>query len=228
MNFYLANPELDKKVQEIRRKIRLNMNGVTTELMEKNGILYKQNYGVAIPSIRIIARQYEPDHDLAQRLWSLKIRETMILASLLEEPDLFTQEQACLWMEDVNQVELVEQLCMNLFCKLPYALQFSMELIRSSELWYKITGFTLVLRIAPRIGKEEAELIVREAVEQSAVESVGLSTAIAAALCRLGQNGGEMRNLILSTLAVIRNTGNKGQEYVVNQVEEEFAFLEDL
>ena len=93
MKFLLTNPKIDQQIAEIKRKIRLSMNGITSESMESGGIVYKKNFGVAIPRLREIAREYNPDHDLAQRLWMLKIRETMILATLLEEPEKFKKRE---------------------------------------------------------------------------------------------------------------------------------------
>ena len=74
MKFYISTPGLDTKISEIRRKIRLSMNGIVSEQMAQKGISYKINYGVSIPRIKEIAKDYAPDHDLAQRLWMLQIR----------------------------------------------------------------------------------------------------------------------------------------------------------
>ena len=63
MKYTLVNPKLDALIIEIRRKIRLSMNGIVSEQMVQNGIRYKKNYGVSIPRIKEIAAGYSPSHD---------------------------------------------------------------------------------------------------------------------------------------------------------------------
>ena len=121
MKYLLATPVLDAQIAEIKRKIMLSMNGIVSEQMTKSGISYKKNYGVTIPRIKEIAVGYPSNHDLAQRLWTLQIRETMIMATLLEPLDKFTSQNAREWISQFNQIEIVEQANMNLFCKLPFA-----------------------------------------------------------------------------------------------------------
>ena len=147
MKFFIQNNELDKSVQEIRRKIRTLMNGVVADSMKDKGIVYKKNFGVDLPHLRDLARKYPPGHDLAQRLWALQIRETMILATLLEPADTFAESMAGEWMQSVNNIELVEQICMNLFSKLSYGSQLAIRLIHVDQKWSRITGFTLSARL---------------------------------------------------------------------------------
>ena len=155
MKYYISNQELDKQISEIRRKIRLSMNGIVSEQMTQNGIVYKKNYGVDIPRIKEISKNYTPNHDLAQRLWSLQIRETMILASLLEPIDKFTPEMAQEWVKSFNQIEIVEQACMNLFCKLSYINELCKNCIKSDNIWAQITGYVLAARLAGKLNHTE-------------------------------------------------------------------------
>ena len=41
--------------------------------------LYKLNFGVELPRIKMIAEGYEKNHDLAQALWKENIRELLYL-----------------------------------------------------------------------------------------------------------------------------------------------------
>ena len=65
MNFQktytIENKSITVQVNQIKRIIRGSMNGVTVESMEQKGIHYKENYGVALPRLRDIAKQYEPN-----------------------------------------------------------------------------------------------------------------------------------------------------------------------
>ena len=118
MKFFISNPVLDKEIVDIKRKITLSMNGVVSDKMRENGILYEKNYGVIVPRIKEIAGEYTANGDLAQRLWAMKYRETMIMATILQPIDEFQITDARLWLAEINQNELAEQIVMNLLVKM--------------------------------------------------------------------------------------------------------------
>ena len=113
--------ELQEQLKEIKKQLRLSMNGVVSQSMREKGLVYKLNFGVELPRIKSIATGFEKDHALAQALWKEDIRECKIMAALLQPIDSFFQEIADIWVEDIHNVEIAELTCMNLFQNLPYA-----------------------------------------------------------------------------------------------------------
>ena len=81
--YFVENKAITEQVNQIKRIIRGSMNGITVESMTQKGIHYKANFGVALPRLREIASQYEPNMQLATQLWFLEMRESMIIGSLL-------------------------------------------------------------------------------------------------------------------------------------------------
>jgi len=201
------------------------MNGVTSEQMLQHGIVYKQNYGVAIPCLREIAKQYPQNHDLAQRLWALKIRETMILATLLEPEDKFSFENAFEWIAECVQIELVEQLCMNLLSKLSYTNELCCMLIKSDKLWNQITGFILSARIYQILNENEVKLIVSEAIEKSETSELHLYKAIALSLSRLSRKGKDSEDFIMKEISIIEHSNVISHQYILYEVKEEISLL---
>ena len=51
--------------------------------MREKGLVYKLNFGVELPRIKMIAESYEKNHDLAQALWKRHSQECKILAGML-------------------------------------------------------------------------------------------------------------------------------------------------
>ena len=82
---------LQDEIREIRKQLRLAMNGVISTSMREKGIVYKLNFGVPYPEIKEIARKHKPNGELAAALWKEDIREFKILAT-------FLQPRRCLWM----------------------------------------------------------------------------------------------------------------------------------
>ena len=228
MKYFLSNPELDAQISEIRSKIRLSMNGIVSDKMAMSGMMYKKNYGVAIPRIREIAAMYVPNHDLAERLWLLQIRETMILSTLLEPIDQLTLPMAQLWVSRLDQIEMVEQACMNLFCKLPFAHILCCEWVQSDKLWVQISGFILAARLPGQLNQAEIALVSQKAIELSATTEFQLYKAVALCLSRLCRNGKETATAISNLIESISNTSSRGQQFICNEVKQELLFLDIL
>lgn len=228
MKYSLLTPVLDAQITDIRGKIRLSMNGVVSEKMEKNGIVYKKNYGVSILRIKEIASTYIPNHDLAQRLWSLQIRETMIMATLLQPTEKFSIENAQEWVREFNQIEIIEQTCMNLFCKLPFANSLSCEWVQSNKIWVKITGFILAARITNKLDSGETILIIEKAIQASSETNLHLYKAIGLCLSRLCRKDKETATYILQKVDSFSDTATTGQKYISSEVKQEILFLDIL
>ena len=226
--FYLSNPILDKQIAEIRRKIRLSMNGEVSERMTEYGIAYKQNYGVSIPQLREMAKSYVKNNDLARRLWALKIRETMILATLLADEEKFSPENAFEWLADCSQMELVEQICMNLLRCLPFANQLCIKLVQSDKFWEKIAGFVLSARIFQQLTDKEIASFTSEAVKNSATEKFYLYKSIALSLARMSRKNRSTADFILQKIKNFAHSQNIGQRYISHEVKEEIAFFKFL
>lgn len=134
-------------IQQIRKQLRLSMNGVVSASMREKGIDYKLNFGVSLPRLKAIAKEYEKDASLAQLLWKENVRELKILAILLYPAGNFTTEQAWLWAKDVCQMEIAEQYCANLLQELPDAETLAFQWIQDSGEFVQTIGFILYARL---------------------------------------------------------------------------------
>lgn len=228
MKYTLVNPELEAQIVKIKQKIRLSMNGIVSGQMTQNGILYKKNYGVSIPRIKEIASLYTPNHDLAQRLWNLRIRETMIMATLLEPIDTFTIDMSRQWAGSFNQIEIIEQACMNLFCKLSYSRALCNELIRSDNVWIQITGFVLAARIFKLLDQAEIISITKEAMKISNTGDFQLYKAIGLCLSRFCRKDRVTALYIFKEIEDGFQTPSTSQQYISNEVKQELLFLNIL
>lgn len=228
MKFYISTPELNDQISSIRRTIRLSMNGVVSDAMKEKGIVYKSNYGVSIPRLREIAKKYNPGHDLAQRLWMLQIRETMILATLLEPADKFTKDLATQWAENFNQTEIIEQTCMNLLCKCSFAQELVGEWIAAENEWLQTAGFILGARIHAQFSTEQAIGISQTAIARAADENKTVYKAAAVCLARLCRNNKETATYILKATEPVLNRNATGVRYIYEEVKQEIIFLDIL
>lgn len=61
--------DIKEQLKDIKTQLRLSMNGAVSQSMREKGLVYKLNFGVELPRIKMIAEGYEKNHGLAQALW---------------------------------------------------------------------------------------------------------------------------------------------------------------
>jgi len=148
MDFLLDNGDTENEFQQILKRIKLRKNGDVSRTMKEHGIQYKLNWGVSVVELREIARSFNPSHLLALKLWNKQWRETMILATLLDEPDEVTEEQMDFWTKSFESVEMVEQASANLWWKTRFAFVKALEWCRGKKHLVRFTGIHLAGRLA--------------------------------------------------------------------------------
>ena len=116
--------------------------------MARYGITPAKAFGISIPDLRKMARSIGKDHQLALKLWDSGYRETCILASMVDDPSMVTQEQMDEWVEGFDYWEICDQCCMNLFEKTPFAYDKAMEWSGRDEEFVKRAGFVMMARLA--------------------------------------------------------------------------------
>lgn len=148
MAILLDNQETEQKFQQILKWIKQQKNGDVSDMMENKGIKYKLNWGLSVIQLRSIASQFEPDHLLAMKLWNKEWRETMILSTMLDEPDLVTEEQMDFHTKSFENIEIAEQSSANLYVKTKFAFVKALEWCRGKKHLIRYTGIHLMGRLA--------------------------------------------------------------------------------
>ena len=129
------------KILEIKKSVRLAMNGVVSSLQRKQGLDYKINFGVEIPRLKEIASHTPKERSLALALWNENIRECKMLAIFLMPSSEFTAADAQAWIAEAPFTEIADQLTMHLLRRLDSAATLSLEWIERGEALFPYCGF---------------------------------------------------------------------------------------
>jgi hypothetical protein len=148
MDFILDNQETELQFQTILSLIKQRKNGEVSDLMSQKGLKYKLNWGVSLIELRNIAAMFKPDHLLALKLWNKQWRETMILASMLDEPAKVTEEQIDIWTKSFENTEIAEIFSTHLWVKSKFAFIKALEWCRGKKHIVHYTGIHLMGRLA--------------------------------------------------------------------------------
>jgi hypothetical protein len=213
MNYILDNPEAEQDFQRLLNLIKLRKNGDSVAAMKRQGIEYKQNWGVSIVELRGLSRGYKPDHLLALKLWNKQWRESMILATLLDEPDKVNEEQMDFWTKSFETQEIAEQASANLWVNTKFAFVKAIEWSRGKKHLVRLTGIHLMGRLA-MVHKEAIDEMYESFFEELAVvgKDPRLSPVLYRTVIALGARSQLMKEQAVQLAEIFRS--NERQEIV--------------
>jgi 3-methyladenine DNA glycosylase AlkD len=137
------------RYREVLEELRARANPADLEGMARFGIDTSQALGGSrLPDLRALAKRIGPDHSLARQLWRSKVHEARILASMVDDPALVTEEQMEEWASEFDSWDVVDGVCCTLFDKTPYAWDKAVLWSEREEEFVKRAGFTLMACLA--------------------------------------------------------------------------------
>ncbi|WP_010663374.1 DNA alkylation repair protein [Marinilabilia salmonicolor] len=137
MKFFTVEPEVDRQIESLMRRVRNLKDGETADLMKESGARYRVNYGVSVVYLRKMAGDFPKSAALAIRLWAREIRETMILATMLVDFDALPVKELEEWGNMLHTIELSEQIGRNLLAAEKVPSLFLIEWLKSEQIYKK-------------------------------------------------------------------------------------------
>lgn len=108
-------------VNDIKKELRAAMNGILSRRMREAGMPFHLIFGVELPRLQSIAREFPSDASLALKLWQQNIRETRLLAIMLMPPEAFAAETADVWASSFATAEEAQVMAMTLLPRTNHA-----------------------------------------------------------------------------------------------------------
>lgn len=104
----LGDSLLELQQKELLVEVRRHMNGDVVRSLRAEGLRYDFALGVPVPTLREIARAYAPNQPLARSLARRRLRESLLLGSMVSDPAEFSTSDYTLWGSTFFNVELVD------------------------------------------------------------------------------------------------------------------------
>ncbi len=185
--------------------------------MARFGINPENTYGVSVPNLRKLAKEIRVDHSLAEQLWASGIHEARVLASMVDDPKLTTEEQMDTWVKDFDSWDVCDQCCMNLFDKTEFAYQKAAEWSKREEEFIKRAGFALMATLAVHDKKATDEgflkflpMIKRESADRRNF----VKKAVNWALRQIGKRNPNLNKLAIKTAEEIQEIDSKSARWI--------------
>ena len=220
-----------EEIEKIKKFLESKGSERNVEGMQRFGISFKKAYGVNIPIIRKLAREYKRNHELAFELWETKIHELMLLAIFIDDYKQVTESQMEKWVRDFASWDICDQCCSNLFEKTPYVYDKIYEWSKAKEEFIKRSAFTLIAVVAVHNKKiedielfEYFKLIEREAGDGRKF----VRKAVNWALRQLGKRSKILFDEAVETANRILLQDSKSAKWIAKDALREFRMKEDI
>ena len=214
------------QLEDILRKLESLADPKAVEGMARFGINARNTFGVSIPNLRAMAKKIGRNHVLTQQLWSSGIHEARILASMIDAPDMVTEEQMDSWVQDFDSWDVCDQCCSNLFDKAKFAHQKAMEWSRRNEEFVKRAGFVLMaaLSVHDRKAKDEAFLKLLPIIKRESTDDRNfVKKAVNWALRQIGKRNTALNGAAIETAKEIQKADSKSARWIASDAFRELA-----
>jgi len=135
-------------VDEVIARLGSMANADAREGMARYGINVEKAFCVSMPELRKYAKELKKDHDLALGLWDSGYHEAKILAGLVDDYHLVTEEQMDRWVAGFDSWDVCDQCCSNLFDKTQYAYGKALAWTQDEREFVRRAGFVLMATLA--------------------------------------------------------------------------------
>jgi 3-methyladenine DNA glycosylase AlkD len=154
-------------------------------------------------------------------LWRIPVRETRILASLIDDPERVTDAQMDRWAKTFDSWEICDQCCQNLFWRTPLALAKVLAWTRRPEELVMRAGLVLVALLAVHDKQTDDDTFVGllpTLIAAAEDERAGVHKGASWALRQTGKRNDQLRRRVLDAVAPSVESDNRASRWVADDV----------
>lgn len=213
-------------MKEIMSELQSYPSEKYKENVVRLGIPRESSMGVPMISIRKMARKVNKNNQLAWQLWETDYHEAKLLATFLSEVNKLTYQDINRLMSDVISWDLCDHLCKELIFKLHNYLEFVLEWVKSSKIYYKRAAFTLIATSVIHekdIHTETMNVYLSLISNYSQDSHVHVKKAVAWALREIGKRNFEDNKKALQLAYEFKSSDDKAQIWIGKNVIKKIA-----
>ena len=169
-----------------------------------------KSFGIGLTILRKLAKQVGRDHALALKLWKSEFYDAKIIALLVDDPKLITQDQAESQVENMNQGHLahVFSSCGAPLAKTPFAVELAYDWINRKETIRRSCGYGLLYEVSKSKKKNTPDdtffLEIIEHISQSfSVENLIVKVSMGGTLMGIGKRNAKLNAAALKVAKTI-------------------------
>jgi 3-methyladenine DNA glycosylase AlkD len=211
----------DHNFNEIMKELKSKARPENIEGMSRFGIMGDGRLGLSMPELRKMGKSIGEDHNLALKLWTTKIPDAMILAALVGDPARVTEKQADSWVKDICSWDVCDQLCMNLFERIPFAEKKIFEWSKRDEEYVKRVPYAMIACIAwhDKNASDDYLMDFFPVIKDGATDNRNyVKKAVSWALRHIGKKNLNLNKKALELAREIKNIDSKAARWIASDV----------
>jgi 3-methyladenine DNA glycosylase AlkD len=216
-------------IDQIIARLERQSNAQSVEGMARFGIRPARALGIAIPTLRKLAKEIGRNQALALALWDSGIHEARFLASMIAEPQQVSSELMESWVNDFDSWDVCDQVCGNLFDKTPYAYQKATQWCQQEKEFIRRASFSMMAALAvhDKKAQDEAFLQFFPLIKQYAGDERNfVKKAVNWALRQIGKRNSNLHALALDCAYEILDSDSKTARWVAKDALKELQAKE--
>lgn len=136
--------------QQVKRRFFAMRNGVIADALRSQGAPYKIIFGLNLPQIVEIARDFAGDTALADSLWAnSSTRESLLMAPMVHPVGEMTRRKAMEWISTAPSAESIDVLCHRLLRRCDFAADMAAGLAGDDRDLSRYAGLRLRFNLLP-------------------------------------------------------------------------------
>jgi 3-methyladenine DNA glycosylase AlkD len=204
-------------VDGVIRRLESMANAEASEGMARYAINVEKAFCVSMPELRKLAKELKKDHMLAIGLWDSGYHEAKILAGLIDDYRLVTEEQMDRWVAGFDSWDVCDQCCSNLFDKTQFAYGKALAWTQDEREFVRRAGFVLMATLA--VHDEKApdkvfELFFPFIMRGSVDERNFVKKAVNWALRQIGKRNPDLNKKAIEVAERIRAMDSKSARWI--------------
>jgi 3-methyladenine DNA glycosylase AlkD len=206
-------------VENVLERLKSKARPDQLEGMARFGMTVERRLGISIPDLRAMAKESGKDHELALKLWKTGIAEARILAAMIGDPKKLTEAQMEDWVKDIDSWDVCDQVCANLFEKVPLAWQKINDWSERDEEFVKRTAFSLMACLAwhDKKAKDERFIALLPVIIRNANDERNfVKKAVNWALRNIGKRNSNLNRAAINAAKEIQRFDSKTARWVAS------------
>jgi len=209
--------KLTHRLDEALAALRAEARPDQLEAMARFGLTGDGRLGLAVPTLRALAREFRRDHALALALWDTGIPDAQILAGMVAEPQELTVAQMDHWVAGMRAWDVCDQACLNAFVKSPLAWEAIPRWAAREPEFEKRAGFALLAVAAVhQKQRDDADFIARLPLIEAAADDDRnfVKKAVNWALRQIGKRSAALREPALTVADRLCSRSDKAARWI--------------
>jgi len=196
------------------------------EAMARFGLTGDARLGLAVPTLRALAKEFKRDHELALALWDSGIPDAQILAGMVAEPARLTVQQMDHWVAGMGAWDVCDQACTNAFVKSPLAWAAIARWARRKPEFEKRAAFSLLAVAAVhQKARPDADFLARLPLIEAAADDERnfVKKSVNWALRQIGKRGAALREPALTVAERLCQREEKSARWIGSDARRELS-----